>query len=176
MLRALVALTLALVFAVPQSVMAALYWEVPNTNSCFVPSSSLYLYLGGPASGWSAHLNYGAGPEGCHYYTLSTTGSVPENTAAFYLPLSTSYNGSYRVHEFVPCDAHSSAASSKWRAYPLGTSNPYYSVSRLIGGYCDSWVNPDNRTYYGSLGGYILQIDNVGAGFWVPVDVVTYQP
>jgi hypothetical protein len=114
---------------------------------------------------------------GCHYYTATVaSGGNPQNTASYYLPISSAYNGYYHVRTFIPCDSHSSATSGKWRAFPNGTAAGYVGINRLISGYCDSWMNPDNRTYYGSSGGYIQLTDNVGAGYYLPADVTTYSP
>jgi hypothetical protein len=131
-----------------------------------------YWFGGGPASDW-LHSSDPPNP-GCHWYTHTSGGAAPENTAAFYLPISANFDHFYRVYEWIS-SLHTTTPSMKWRRYPHGTGGGFSSCTRGISGYSNSYVNVTNFNFYGSDGGYIQMVDNYpSAGYWVTGDYLYY--
>lgn len=157
---------------VPGLALAHLWTVVPQ---CDNPYSNPYFFPGGLASDWFIHTSYPDGQGNCHWYTHTVTSATPVNHASWYLPVSTNYNHYYHVHTFIPCDAHSSAHSMKFRRFENGSGGGFVSLTRTIDGYCDSFLNADNHNYNGSPnGGYIQMDDNSGVGFWAPAGWLWY--
>jgi hypothetical protein len=124
-----------------------------------------YFYAGGPAAAWHVHY-YSSSPAGCHLYTTTTTNPSPINWAAYYLPGSTQYDGSYYVDEFVPCDSHSATHSYRWYVYPYGTAYGYDSYLLNIDGSCNEYQQIIYQRFYvdpdAGFAGYVKQVDNTG--------------
>lgn len=140
------------------------------------PYQNPYFFPGGPISNWAVHA-YDPSPYDCHWFTATKTGSVPINTLSWYLETTASYNHYYRVYDFIPCDGHASAAQAKFRRYPHGTLGGFSTVTRGLSGYCNSYMNVTNYTFYGAEGGCIQMIDVIGNGYageWLPGDYLYY--
>ncbi len=126
----------------------------------------MYFYAAGPSQYWYVHTNASGAVNGCHMYTPTVCGSLSCNVvnwSAWYLPVSTSYNGYYAVGVWLACnDAHYTNNAVRYKRYAYGTaagSTQTYVVDQTVPT-CGSTNYMTSSAYFqGSSGGYMRMVD-----------------
>jgi hypothetical protein len=112
--------------------------------------------------------------------TAISYGSNFLNYAAFYLPISSQYDGDYDIKVWIPCEdaSHFSEEDARYQrlAYGTGagvTGTMHFDQSRNL---CDQYWQIGNDKYYeGSSGGYTRLIDLADFAGHVGVDALYYE-
>jgi hypothetical protein len=152
---------LAVVMATSSPDALALYaWQVDDW--CGTSGSDPYFYAVGPATSWNVHDGKGAG--GCHMWTTTVGGSTFINWAAYYLPISSNYDGDYNVQIWIPCEDpnHFSTTDARYQRLADGTGagvtgTMHFDQSRNL---CDRFWQIGHQVHYnGSNGGYTRLVD-----------------
>jgi hypothetical protein len=94
------------------------------------------------------------------------------NTASWYLPVSSTYDGDYYVDTWIECDSHFAAQDARYRRYRDGTGAGITETYHLNQApLCDVFsritaINgpPTYDNFHGSNGGYMMIIDRSSYG------------
>lgn len=138
-------------------------------------SADSYFYAGGPPAYWSV---VSGGWNNCHMETLTTTGAL-QNYAEWYLPISTSYVGTYSDRAYIssagPAPHTSSATYLIWgQGHSGGVTQAQVLDQRANqGGFC--YIFGPNTTMNGSNGGLVEIVDqNTLADGYIYVDLFCF--
>jgi hypothetical protein len=147
------AIVLGLVFSVLSGVArGALSWN-PDDGCRPGASADGYFYAAGPEAYWKV---LSGGWNNCHLETLTTTGAI-QNYAEWYLPISTSYNGTYSNRAYVSsAGLPPYTTQAEYFMWANGHSGGIQQVQILDqsanqGGFC--YIFGPNMTMNGSNGG-----------------------
>lgn len=133
-------------------------WTV--ANECVWNDPGPYFYLNGPQSAFTFHTP--AGTSGCHIDAKLISGSTPTAWAAWYLPISTSYNHTYNVAAHITCSASTHRAPYVYyRMYTAGSTQGYYVEYRDQRNYC-GWMDLDAYTFTATSGGQARVVNTTG--------------
>ncbi|MDQ4145319.1 MAG: hypothetical protein M3198_16575, partial [Actinomycetota bacterium] len=86
--------------------------------------SATYFYRDGPAQYWYVHTSANKAYNNCHVWTTTVTSEVV-NSGYWYLPVSDSYTGDYRVWAYIACEKtsnHFGARDARYHRYRHGTT------------------------------------------------------
>ncbi len=153
------ALAAVTTLAIPESVQAATYWDVDDSCGGY----SAYFYAAGPSQNW--HVHSGDGFNGCHMWTNTVCGSKScsiINWSAWYLPVDTSYDGTYSVGVWRACDSHFTNDAVRYNRFAYGTaggSTELYTVDQHVKA-CDiTYYMTPIDIFQASSGGYMRMND-----------------
>ncbi len=153
---------------------AGLSWY-PDDGCRTGVSADGYFYAAGPAAYW--RIDSG-GWNNCHLQTWTTTGGVT-NYAEWYLPISSSYNGTYSNRAYVssagPLPYTTYAQYLMWANGHSGgvTQAPILDQSANRAGFC--YIFAPNTTMNGSNGGLAEIVDqNTLADGYIYVDIFCF--
>lgn len=154
--------TVAIVFVISTAVVQVPFalahsWSIDN--DCSWSDVDPYMTLAGPQSAWTFHNVDGT----CHVDGTLISGVTPTAWANWYLPVTASYNHTYKVNAGIDCGGASTHRSSYvlYRMYVAGTSGGYYTESRNQRNYC-TVMSLDTYTFTATSGGYVRLVNTTG--------------
>ncbi|HEX5076790.1 MAG TPA: hypothetical protein VFW03_26520 [Gemmatimonadaceae bacterium] len=131
-------------------------WTVDN--ECVWNDPAPYFYMFGAQSSWTFHTTGG----NCHVDSKLIGGTTVTAWAAWYLPVSTSYNHQYYVAAYIDCNASTHRAPYVYyRMHTAGSSQGYYTEFRDQRNYC-GWMSLDHYTFTATLGGQVRVVNTTG--------------
>jgi hypothetical protein len=162
--RATVALVFT-IFALVAAPASAHYHYYDDT--CDVLGDN-YFWPGGPATDWFLDTDDGIGS--CLMWT-GTTSLATNNTASWYLPLSSNYDHNYYVKQYFDNNSGKcTAANARYQRFATGTAGGIHETYRFDESVLNGWYSitgsdgdPNNYdSFTGSAAGYMRMSDWTG--------------